>query len=359
MSIYTPVTVSNYNSNPPDDNGSEVSSNEVEWAKHKTKIGDPLKTAIESINTNLTSSFDKVFLNSNGSISTNTNLGASDHGDLKTVTNSPTISLAAANTLGAGWHCTLIMGGDGTATIDPNGSETINGAETITVTGSHDWIIVYCDGSNFYALTKPVLTILDEDDFASDSDSAAASQQSIKAYVDMNTAPLKGVQTFSSSGTYTPTSGTATAIVFVKGAGGGGGGGSNTTTGSNGGNGGASSFSGFTVTITANGGTGGQAGKTTSEPGANGSNGSASGGDANLAGGTGHGGAGGLSATSGSTGGGGSGGNGAKAVDVVAITTGTASVTVGAAGSGGSGSGTFAKNGQSGSPGYVEIWEFG
>lgn len=51
---YSEVSITGYNSNPPEDDGTQASSNEVSWAKHKTKIGDPLKTAIETTQTNIT-----------------------------------------------------------------------------------------------------------------------------------------------------------------------------------------------------------------------------------------------------------------------------------------------------------------
>ena len=57
---YTTVSITGYNANPPDDDGSQVSSNEIEWAKHKDKLGDPIKTAVESINTNVNNAFDTV-----------------------------------------------------------------------------------------------------------------------------------------------------------------------------------------------------------------------------------------------------------------------------------------------------------
>lgn len=57
---YTQVSITGYNANPPDDDGSQVASNEIEWAKHKDKLGDPLKTAVEAINTNVNSAFDTI-----------------------------------------------------------------------------------------------------------------------------------------------------------------------------------------------------------------------------------------------------------------------------------------------------------
>jgi hypothetical protein len=44
---YSPVTVVGYNANPPEDDGSEVSTNEITWAGIKGKLTDPLLTGIE------------------------------------------------------------------------------------------------------------------------------------------------------------------------------------------------------------------------------------------------------------------------------------------------------------------------
>jgi len=52
---YTQVTVSGYNSSPPADDGSTSASNQVFWSTIKTKLGDPLKTAIEAIDDNVAS----------------------------------------------------------------------------------------------------------------------------------------------------------------------------------------------------------------------------------------------------------------------------------------------------------------
>lgn len=58
--VYTSQTISGYNASPPADDGSQVNSNKLEWAKHKTKLGDPIKTLSEAINTQLVSAFGKV-----------------------------------------------------------------------------------------------------------------------------------------------------------------------------------------------------------------------------------------------------------------------------------------------------------
>ena len=51
--LYTSQTISGYNDNPPPDDGSKTADNEITWAKHKEKLGDPLRTLAEAINTEL------------------------------------------------------------------------------------------------------------------------------------------------------------------------------------------------------------------------------------------------------------------------------------------------------------------
>jgi hypothetical protein len=85
----------------------------------------------------------------------NTILAQTDFGKTIVVT-SGTFSqtLTAAATLGDGWRCHLFNRGTGTVTVDPNGSENINGATTLTVPPGHGgWI--FCDGASFYMLLAP------------------------------------------------------------------------------------------------------------------------------------------------------------------------------------------------------------
>lgn len=49
-----------YNASPPSDDGSAVASNQIDWSKIKGKLGDPVKTFIESVNSALVTAFGKV-----------------------------------------------------------------------------------------------------------------------------------------------------------------------------------------------------------------------------------------------------------------------------------------------------------
>lgn len=76
-----------------------------------------------------------------------------DTGTTQRFTAAATLTLTAAATLGAGWKMDVV-GNGGAVTIDPNGSETINGLTTqIVPDGSTATII--CDGSNFFFSSRP------------------------------------------------------------------------------------------------------------------------------------------------------------------------------------------------------------
>ena len=57
---YTSQTISGYNATPPADDASQVASNRVEWAKHIDKIGGPLKTLAEAINSQNVTAFQSL-----------------------------------------------------------------------------------------------------------------------------------------------------------------------------------------------------------------------------------------------------------------------------------------------------------
>jgi hypothetical protein len=60
-SPYTSVVISDYNASPPDDDGSNVATNQLTCAKHETKLGDPLKTASEAVDTNVQAAFTSIY----------------------------------------------------------------------------------------------------------------------------------------------------------------------------------------------------------------------------------------------------------------------------------------------------------
>lgn len=57
---YSSVSISGYNSSPPPDDGSQTEANKVCWSKIKEKLTDPLKTALESINSQVASELTSI-----------------------------------------------------------------------------------------------------------------------------------------------------------------------------------------------------------------------------------------------------------------------------------------------------------
>lgn len=73
---------------------------------------------------------------------------AEDRGKVFSCTSSWTMALTAAATLGNGFAFAVDNAGAGTITIDPNGSETIDGSTTLAIGAGKSCIIV-CNGTSF------------------------------------------------------------------------------------------------------------------------------------------------------------------------------------------------------------------
>lgn len=85
-------------------------------------------------------------------VTANDTVVAADKGNLVDVTaNSPTLSFTAAATLGSAFWCELRNSGTGDVTLDPNGSETIDGLTSFVMyPGEHRR--VFCTGTAFVSL---------------------------------------------------------------------------------------------------------------------------------------------------------------------------------------------------------------
>lgn len=153
---YTDVSVSSYNANPPPDDGSETDANEVTWTKHKTKLGDPLKTAIEALNTNIGAMVDKLLdgagVTTDGAGAT---LAAGNQGKLVRQTASGiTTTTPDATSVGSPFVLAIVNDGGGANTIEGNGSQTINGEANISLQ-DRQGIILFTDGSNWFTVGFP------------------------------------------------------------------------------------------------------------------------------------------------------------------------------------------------------------
>lgn len=146
---YTSVSVSaDYNANPPADDGTKTVANSITWAKHKTKLSDPLKTAIESVNSNVSAAFLLMF----GSVTTTKTsdypVVAADRGKVFAVSGTTTITALAAATAGDGFMNSVVNSDASTVvTVTGSGSETIGGESNIFLFPGES-IIWICDGTN-------------------------------------------------------------------------------------------------------------------------------------------------------------------------------------------------------------------
>lgn len=146
---YTSVSVSGYNADAPSDDGSAVASNQLNWSKHVENLGNPLRTAIESVNANALSAFALLFGATHSSQSTNYTITTADRGRFIEATAALTFTLPAAATAGVGFPIALINTSATTnMTVDGDSSETINGSTSIVIP-PYGYCVLTCDGSSW------------------------------------------------------------------------------------------------------------------------------------------------------------------------------------------------------------------
>ena len=147
---YDSVSVAaTYNASPPPDDGSAVAANQLDWDFHKDKLADPLKTALESINSNNVTAHARQF---GGTFETKTTAytvqAPGDRGKIFSVTGTTTITLPAVADAGDGFPVAIVNTGSATVTVDGDGAETINGSANVTLEPNAA-LLITSDGSSW------------------------------------------------------------------------------------------------------------------------------------------------------------------------------------------------------------------
>lgn len=148
---YTTVSVSGYNSSPPADDGSVTEANKLKWSNHKIKLGDPLKTAIESINTKLVAALDYTPTTQ----TTNYTTTATDAETAILSTSGVTISLGDAASMGAGYRVAIKnASSSGIVTVGRiTSANQIDGAASDITLQALESAVFVCDGTHYYIVS--------------------------------------------------------------------------------------------------------------------------------------------------------------------------------------------------------------
>jgi hypothetical protein len=101
---YTTQSISGYNATPPPDDGSQTAANKVTWDKHKTKLGDPVKTLAEAINTQTASGFNILALKDWTAVTTTATVAETDWHNGILMLASGGINYPAPGGFENGWH---------------------------------------------------------------------------------------------------------------------------------------------------------------------------------------------------------------------------------------------------------------
>lgn len=150
---FIPPSISNYNTSPPSDDGSQTTSNKVLWSTIKNKLADPIKNYVDSLNSATVTGFEGSFLSTVTTKSVSFIVATNEDGVLFNCTSAVACTLPAAASAGEGFHIMVFNNSSGTVTIDGDGTETINGALTHSLSTKYGSCILVCTGSEWFTMS--------------------------------------------------------------------------------------------------------------------------------------------------------------------------------------------------------------
>lgn len=153
-SPYTSVTVpAAYNANPPSNDGSQTAENLADWSGQVIqKVGAPLKSAIESVDSNVSDAFGKVMGGAGASGQASSYVvQSSDQSKIiyYTGSGSHTFTTPDATIVGTPFSFQVANLGTTDLTLDGSGSQTVNGSPNVTVKPGQTGT-VFTDGANWF-----------------------------------------------------------------------------------------------------------------------------------------------------------------------------------------------------------------
>ena len=146
---YSSIAISGYNSNPPADDGSGVSTNQITWAGNKSKLSDPIKNRTDSMDSALVTAFTKT-LGGGGitSVSTDYTIQASDQGKLVKATASLALTMGDATAFLAPFCFGFVNLSGVSITVSGGGGQTIDGNASFVVAAGAGFL-AFTDGANW------------------------------------------------------------------------------------------------------------------------------------------------------------------------------------------------------------------
>lgn len=148
-----------YNQSPPSDDGSQTAANQLNWSKHIGKIGNPLKSFIESLNSAVSTAFGKIVGGAGvSSQGTSYTVVEGDQGKLVVATAAITVTTPTAATVGSPFVFGVLNQAGADITIDGAGSETVDGEATITLQ-DNEGVLLYTDGTNWFTVGRGLQTV--------------------------------------------------------------------------------------------------------------------------------------------------------------------------------------------------------
>ncbi len=152
---FTSTSVINYNTNPPPDDGSQVSNNLIKWATQKSKLADPLKNAFD---THVAATATMVGKIPGGagitSVNSDYTVAVTDQGKMVRVTATATITTpdCTSATIGSPFLFAVVNDSSVSITLtgnNPGVQQTIDGATSLTLLPNVGYWLT-TDGTNWF-----------------------------------------------------------------------------------------------------------------------------------------------------------------------------------------------------------------